>query len=479
MHSTRTLAASALGVALLLSTSAFAQTTNTRLLGRLDEHGYYNDVWGYSGGGKEIAILGTDTGTAFIDATDPTNPDEVAFIPGPNSIWRDMDTWGNHAYIVTEGGAGIQIVDLGNPLAPTLVKTCCTALIDHAHTIYIDKTAGVLYANGTGFGMRVFSLADPLNPALITTYTPSYVHDSFAQNGLALLSLISSGQLRLVDVSALPAVTQLDSIATPRNATHNAWANASNTLAITSDETGGGALAVYDISDPTDVRLLSQYTTGTGSIIHNAYFLGNYALCSWYTDGFVAVDLSNPAAPRKFASYDTYAGPSGGFNGAWSIYPYQPSGVVYISDQQTGLYVVEIECYPPLHYGNGLAGSGGFVPRISAHDYAAIGNASFGFVGTQLLGGARGVFVVGFGRASQPFYGGTLLVSLNPGYFRVPFTASGSGPGAGTASATTPLPNNLSLVGTVFDTQLFAFDPAAPRGISMSDAIEMEVCNPN
>ena len=469
----------ALLVALPCSAPALAQTSNARLLGRLDQHGYYNDVWGYSGGGKEIVILGTDEGTAFIDATDPTNPEEVKFIAGPNSIWRDMDTWGNHAYIVTEGGAGIQIVDLSNPLDPTLVKTCCTSLVDHSHTIYIDKTAGVLYANGTGFGMRVFSLADPVNPALITTYTASYVHDSFAQNGLALLSLISAGQLRLMDVSALPTLTQLDSLATPRAATHNAWANATNTLAITSDETTNGSLGVYDISDPTNVQLLSQFSTGTGSIIHNAYFLGNYALCSWYTDGFVAIDLSNPTSPRKFASYDTYPGASGGFNGAWSIYPFQPSGVVYISDQQTGLYIVEVKCYPAVHYGNGLAGSGGFVPRIAAHGYASIGNASFGFTGSQLLGGATGVFVVGFGRANQSFFGGTLLINLSQGYFQVPFAAMGSGPGAGTASVATPLPNDLSLVGIVFDTQLFAFDSGAPRGISMSDAIEMRVCNPN
>src|SRR5690606_38994333 len=37
---------------------------------------------------------------------------------------------------------------------------------------------------------------------------------------------------------------------------------------------------------------------------------------------------------------DTWPFASGGFNGAWGVYPFQPSGNIYVSDISTGLYIV-------------------------------------------------------------------------------------------------------------------------------------------
>ena len=92
-------------LALLVPHSAFPQVSeNMTLLGSLDVQSAYTDIWGYTADGREIAIMGDEAGTDFIDVTDPATPFTIARIPGPTSTWRDMKTCGEYCYIVTEGG---------------------------------------------------------------------------------------------------------------------------------------------------------------------------------------------------------------------------------------------------------------------------------------------------------------------------------------------------------------------------------------
>ena len=95
----------------------FAQVNMTQLgyLDLVSAHGNSdaNDIWGYvDGSGNEYAIVGLNDGTSVVDVTDPANPAEVFYEPGMNSIWRDIKTWNNHAYITTEAQNGLLIIDL-------------------------------------------------------------------------------------------------------------------------------------------------------------------------------------------------------------------------------------------------------------------------------------------------------------------------------------------------------------------------------
>src|SRR6187431_1962442 len=55
--------------------------------------------------GNEYALVGYYDGLSIVDVTDPDNPVEVFTVPGPQSDWREVKTWGNYAYVTTEGGA--------------------------------------------------------------------------------------------------------------------------------------------------------------------------------------------------------------------------------------------------------------------------------------------------------------------------------------------------------------------------------------
>ena len=255
-----------------------------------------------------------------------------------------MKTYDQYAYIVTEGGGGMQIVDLSNPEAPFLVKTWGTNHWSNAHNIAIDVGAGMAYACGTNNGTRVSDLSNPENPVLVATYNNDYVHDLHVQNGYGHFAEIYDGRYRLVSVASLPSFPTRDSSITLGRFTHSTWANAADTVCVTTDEVNGGRLGIYDISNKTNVRLLANWTHDEGSMVHNAYIVGDRVYSAWYAEGLVVTDISDPANPSFLAQYDTSPfSPGAGFHGAWGCYPFSPSGVVYVNDIEEGFHIIKVD----------------------------------------------------------------------------------------------------------------------------------------
>src|SRR5690606_36974022 len=101
---------------------------NMNLLGNVDymtlHDANLNDVWGYTDEtGKEYALVGATKGTSVVDVSDPANPQEVFWEPGMESVWRDLKTWGDYAYITTEAQNGLLIIDLSPLPASTALPT--------------------------------------------------------------------------------------------------------------------------------------------------------------------------------------------------------------------------------------------------------------------------------------------------------------------------------------------------------------------
>merc|ERR1711884_362209 len=77
-----------------------------------------SDSWGWTDPetGDEIAIIGLEDGTAFVQVTDPLNPIVLGFLPqsGLNTvIWSDMKVFMDHVFIIRESlPHGLQIMDL-------------------------------------------------------------------------------------------------------------------------------------------------------------------------------------------------------------------------------------------------------------------------------------------------------------------------------------------------------------------------------
>ena len=323
-----------------------AQADGVVLQAKVDPGANCNDIWGFvAPNGDEYALVGTTSGLVIYNCVDPQNPYQTAYIPGPPSLWRDVKAWGNYVYVVTEGGGGIQIVDMNDPENPFLVKTWKQNDFTNAHNIAIDEGTGMIYVCGTNRGTRIYDAsASATSPPYVGTYNNEYVHDLHIQDGWAHLAEIYDGRYRIIDVNNLPNTPTRDRQSTPGQFTHSAWASEDNTLCMTTDEVSGGRVALYDISNKTNIQYLDQWTPNVNTIPHNAFILGDYAYVSWYTEGLIVLDISDPNEIKKYASYDTSPYNAGaGFHGAWGVYPFQPSGNIYISDMEEGFYILKVE----------------------------------------------------------------------------------------------------------------------------------------
>lgn len=320
---------------------------NVPLLVQMDQYSSagYNDCWGYTApDGREYALLGVATGTSIIDITDADNgvAVEVGFIPSATSLWKDIKTYQQYAYVVNESGGGLQIIDLSN--LPNSVSLAATYTgFSTSHNIYIDEATGILYAEGNSSQpVRVLDLSNPLAPVQIASFGVE-CHDVFVRNGLAFVSEGTHGSYGIYDVTNPAAPTLIQRLFVPAAGyAHNAWSNAGNTLLMTTEETAGKTIKLWDISNLTNIVMTDEVLGPTG-LAHNTHIKGHYAYVSHYVDGLRIYDIADPYNVVEVGYYDTYPFPGGGFNGAWGAFPFFVSGKVLISDMQSGLYVVYFE----------------------------------------------------------------------------------------------------------------------------------------
>ena len=470
----------AAAIAAALSLPVLAQNLNCKMLAHVDKfpgavspNNNYAGVWGYVGSnGKEYAVVPARTGTVFYDCSNPAAPVEIAFIPGPGSgstpyFWREANGYkSDYIYLSSEHGA-LQVVNVTNPGAPVLSGTFGGS----AHTVTVDEGAKKLWASGGTYnGCGVFDLAVSFtNPPKIGGFSNPYVHDCLPIRGYGYFAQIFDGNFQIRDISnpagSLPV---LSTTKTPGNFTHNVWVTDDDKIAITADENRGGCLAVYDIANKALPVLKSSWCSPNGATVHNVFIKGNVAHFSCYSDGYWAVDISVPTAPKPIAHYDTSNYSGNDYHGNWGCYPYQPSGVIYLSDMQSGFWIVEPTSGVPNLYGNGTAGKGGFQPTIDyAGGYAKVGNSTFQIAGQKMLGGAPALLVLGTGAANTPVFGINLLVDLALPNVLVSTTASGTAgaAGAGAAAVNVPIPNNPALALGVLYSQWVVVDAAAPGGL--------------
>ena len=288
----------------------------------------YSACWSYiHGDGREYAILGTTNGTAIYNVTNPYAVYRVGLIPGPSSPWREMKSWRNWIYIVTEGsgaGTGLQIVRMTNPEAPVLAATY-TGSFTTAHTVSIDTTRALLVCNGTRLlsgqanGMRILSIASPEAPVevgwwpggTIPVSTDEYVHDCVPVGNRIYAASIYPGIQRVLDFTNPAAVTQIKAWTYPGGFTHNCWPDPTQGWLYVTDEVNGEPLKIFNIADVMNPVQVNAITSNPQAIVHNAHVQGSELFLSNYTEGIRLLDLEDPAHPAEFGWADSYPGPSG------------------------------------------------------------------------------------------------------------------------------------------------------------------------
>lgn len=333
-----------------------------------------NDCWGWVDPTtqKEYALMGTNKGVTFIDITDPLTPIVLGNVPTAtsSSTWRDVKVYKNHAFIVSEANNhGIQVFDL------TRLRSVVNAPQDFtpdahytgigsAHNIVINEDSGYIYPvgtsrSGTYAGGPIFLNAqNPLNLVEEGGY-PGYSHDSHVvtydgpdseYTGKEILIGSNENEVIIVDVTDKSNPQKISSISYSNvGYTHQGWFTLDKRYFILGDELdeinfgGKTRTIVFDFQDLDNPSFKMDYLGSTEAIDHNGYVKGTTYFQANYTAGVRMIDVSDidNNSIKEVGFFDTFpSGNSASFNGAWSVYPYFPSGNIIISDINKGLFII-------------------------------------------------------------------------------------------------------------------------------------------
>ena len=332
-----------------------------------------NDSWGWtdSATGKEYALVGTTTGTAFVDISNPTQPVFLGRLPTAtvNSLWRDIKVYNDYAFIVSEAtGHGMQVFDLTrlrnvNDLPQSFNSDARYTGFGNAHNIVINETSGFAYAVGSDTfngGPHFINIQDPMNPTAAGGFAEdSYSHDAQVityngpdsdYSGREILIGSNENQVVIVDVTDKQNPTNISGIGYSNiGYTHQGWFTEDMKYFILGDEVdelsfgNNTRTIIFDFTDLDNPSFHMNYFGPTQAIDHNGYVKGNLFYQASYTAGVRIIDISglNNGTMNEIGFFDTYTPTNGtSFHGAWNVYPYFESGNIIVSDIEGGLFVI-------------------------------------------------------------------------------------------------------------------------------------------
>ncbi len=334
-----------------------------------------NDLWGWSdpGTGKEYALMGMSDGTAFVDISDPQTPRFLGKLPTETvaSPWRDIKVYRDHAYIVADaaGAHGMQVFDLtrlrevSGPagFAPDMLYDG----FQHAHNLGINEETGYAYAVSTDTcegGLHIVDIRTPINPMFTGCHEVTKTHDTQCvvyrgpdaeHRDREVCFSSNEDHLEVVDITDKSAPVTLSSSTYPQMAyVHQGWLTEDHRYFLLGDELDEPNLGlntrthVFDVTDLDAPAYLYAHVLDTRATDHNLYVHGNRVFAANYTTGLRVLefgDLSDREV-EEIAYFDTFPDDDGpDQHGAWSVYPFFPSGTIIVSDIQGGLFVLSMQ----------------------------------------------------------------------------------------------------------------------------------------
>ena len=333
------------------------------------------DSWGWTDSttGKEYALVGTSTGTAFVDISDTQNLSIIGVLPTAtsNSSWRDIKVYQNFAFIVSDNALdyGMQVFDLTKlrdiqNIPRSFSSDAHYTGFGSAHNIVINEDSGYAYVVGADTfdgGPNFVNIQNPINPVADGGFSDiGYSHDAQVvtyngpdtdYTGREIYVGSNEDKIVIADVTDKTNPTLISSIAYSNTGyTHQGWFTDDLKYFIAGDEVDeinyglNTRTLVFDFTDLDNPILHTTYSGPSRAIDHNGYINGNVFYLANYSAGVRFIDITDIENGNltEIGFFDTFPSNNNtSFNGAWNVYPYFASGNIIISDIDGGLFIVK------------------------------------------------------------------------------------------------------------------------------------------
>lgn len=346
------------------------------------------NLWGWTDSetGKEYVLLGMTDTLAIIDITDPLSPVQVGHLPNhtPHNPdkYRDVKVYQNYAFVIADqfSSHGMQVFDLTTVRNVTTSTTFTeTAYFDgftNAHNIFINEATGYAYVvrttdpaglNPCQGAVYMVNIQDPLNPTPAGCFAENsgLASDSMCViyhgpdvdfQGRELCLIASDDNIIVGDVTNKITPTILADLTYPNIArAHLAWLTEDHRYFVSADMNDEMMLGlntrifIWDFTQVMTPTLMGIYEGPTAASDHNIWVKDDFAYIGNFRAGLRILDLRqisqttmNQVTVHEAAFFDNYPADNntGHEGGAWAVYPYFESGVIAVSDQEAGLYLL-------------------------------------------------------------------------------------------------------------------------------------------
>lgn len=329
--------------------------------------------------GTRAYLSSWDAGLVLLDISDPTDPQVVSVALDPVHGSLDGEVNSHAAWPTADGSVVVETEEDFNawePIRPLGNFTFGTNATNTIPGVGVSTTTGNAFeASQTGNDVTVVAssvtvnsgpLAGNVYPAVEGAGSQPRLADTGPITGEAVWigracnadPILNAGAIDPGDVAVVRrgACTFAEKLA-------NAVVAGASAIVVSNNITGStpwSGVRIWDYADPENPVLASTFDTvcsalavfdpakcderGTYSV-HNVIVEGSRAYFSWYSDGVLILDISDPYHPVEVARYHE-AGPefetrNGGIQNFWGIYKVPDEPWLYASDRNGGLYILK------------------------------------------------------------------------------------------------------------------------------------------
>lgn len=333
-----------------------------------------SDVWGWydSQGDREYALVALTDGTAFVDITDPENPQHLGVLPSARSDSgeRDVKVYMDHAYVVAgPAGHGLQVFDLANLRGVTETQDFLADItysdFGEAKGLAINESSGFAYvvlSDTCGRGLHMVDIRTPNNPMFAGCYSAAETLDAqcifydgpdLDHLGAEICFGSNINQFDIIDVTDKSSPAQISTLTNPNiNLYHQGWLTEDRRwffLDDEFDERDNGVPTtthIFDIADLDNPVYAFAYEAQTQAADHNQFISGNRVFQANFAAGLRVLEIGDLSIREiaEIAFFDTAPSRDDPVNsvGAIGVYPFLPSGTIIVNDT-SGVFLLKMQ----------------------------------------------------------------------------------------------------------------------------------------